>query len=220
MSEGEKHGGGLAGLFGLGKKKHEEPRDPRAPIAVSRPEEKIGKHPSYEHKYQFDEFRHTTIKFKGVYDLDGLYRFMSNWLRRRRYELHEELYKSRPPELKIEWVAERKVSRFVMENIKIDYHSWGEYDVDVVVNGKKKKMTNARFVLILTGEIQAPYEDIYGGDRWTSNRVDRWLLYFFKSWGFRRELETAYWDTLYYNMYKLQTGIKDFLKMEAKGSAY
>ena len=220
MSEGKESGGGLAGLFGLGKKKDEEPKDPRAPIEVTRPEATRNKHKSYEHNHNFDTFQHTTIKFKGVYDLDGLYRFMSNWLRRRRYELHEKLYKSRPPELRIEWTAERKITRFVMETISITYHSWGEYDVDMTVNGKKKKMTNARLVLVLTGAIDAPYEDIYGKPRWNNNRLDRWLLYFLRSWGLRRELEASYWDTLYYEMYKLHGGIKDFLKLEAKGNVY
>ena len=39
----------------------------------------------------------TVIKYKGMYDLDGLYHFMTNWLRQKRFEIHESIYKYRAP---------------------------------------------------------------------------------------------------------------------------
>lgn len=155
-----------------------------------------------------------------MYDLDGLYRFMANWLRQHRYELNENLYKFKPPEFEIRWKAERKATGFVMEYITIYYHSWGEYDIDAVINGKKKRVSNARMKLVISGGIEAPYEDIFGAPRWTHNAVERRLLLLFKNWFFRREIESVYWDTLYYEMYKFNGAIKDFLKLEAKGNVY
>ncbi len=48
------------------------------------------------------------LKFKGAFDLDGVYKTMYKWLEDRQYEVHETMYKAKPPELEIEWTAERK----------------------------------------------------------------------------------------------------------------
>lgn len=205
--------GGLLGLF-LKKRQEGAPVDPKAPIPIHTPSA-----PDYDPK-AIGSLYTTRIKFRGLYDLDGLYSFMANWLRQRRYEIQETLYKAKPPELEIVWRGERKITGFVMEALTINYHSWGEYDLDVMVNGKKKKMTNARMILTLSGEIRAPYEDIFGRPRWTANAVERHLLDLFRNWFMRRELESVYWDTLYYEMYKFNGAIKDFLKYEAKGNVY
>lgn len=201
-------------LFGLFKKKSEAAVDSKAPIPIHHP-----KVPSYNPV--LEELFPARIRFKGLYDLDGLYALMANWFRQRRYELHETIYKAKPPELEFRLRAERKKSGFVMEVITIYYHSWGgEYDMDVVVNGKKKKMTDARMTIRIGGEIRSPYEDIFGRPRWTANAIERKLLHLFRNWFMKRELEAVYWDTLYYEMWKLHGAIKDFLKFEAKGNAY
>src|SRR3989338_659717 len=36
------------------------------------------------------------IKYRGVIELEGLYRLMALWFKQRRFELHERLYKSKP----------------------------------------------------------------------------------------------------------------------------
>ena len=206
--------GGILGLFNRPAKKEEgKPSSETGPIEIREP-----KAPDYS--ASFGGLFPVTIKFRGLYDLDGLYRFMANWLRQRRYEVHETLYKSKPPEMELRIRAERKHTGFVMWVITIYYHSWGEYDVDAVVNSKTKKMANARMKLVLNGEIVAPYEDIFGRPKWTSNSTERRLLNLFRNWFMKRELEAIEWDTLYYEMYKFHGAIKDFLKYEAKGNVY
>src|SRR3989338_8742783 len=140
-----------------------------------------------EYEPVFEGWYPAKIKYRGVYDLDGLYRYLANWLRQKRFEVFEELYKAKPPELEFRLTGERKATGFVMEKILIHHHSWGEYDVDVVVNGKKKKMTNARMIITISGEIRAPYEDIFEQPRWTASVVERKLLNLFRQWFYKRE---------------------------------
>lgn len=203
----ENHGNGHGAHGG-----HEE--HSREPIDIP----KLKEPPSYENR--MGGLYPARIKYKGLYDLDGLYRLMANWFRQRRYRLYETLYKARPPELEIRWTAEREKTGFVKEIITIYYHSYGEYDIDVVIDGKKKKMTNARLILLIDGDIEAPYNDIYGRPRWTANSMERRLLNLFQNWFAKRELESVHWDTLYYEMWKLHGEIKTFLGMEAKGNVY
>jgi hypothetical protein len=160
------------------------------------------------------------VKYRGVYDLDGLYKFMSGWLRKRRYEFHETLYKNKPPEVEIRWRAERKKTGYIMEILTVYFHMWGEYDVEVVQNGKKKKMANARMIITLDGNIVAPHPDIFEQPRWTANNVERRLLRIFNNWFMKNELNSIYWDTLYYEMNQFQGAIKDYLGMSAGGNVY
>jgi len=205
---------GITGLLSKFRKKAEdEPVDPKAPIPIHEPNA-----PAY--KESIGELYPARIKYRGIYDLDALYKFMANWLRQRRYRVYETLYKARGQELEIKIRGEREKSGFVMEVLTIDYISYGEYDIDVVINGKKKKMANARMLIKISGDILAPYSDIFGRSRWTHNAMERRLLNLFRNWFMKRELESVYWDTLYYEMQKFQGAIKDVLKMEAKGNMY
>ena len=165
-------------------------------------------------------FKLGRIKYKGLYDLDKLYKFMANWLRQMRFEVHENLYKSKPPELEIRMRAERKITGFVMEVVTIYYHSWGEYDIEVVQNGKKKKMTRARMILEIGGDIVAPYNDIFGRQRWVANKAEVGIFNIFRNWFFKREIESVYWDTLYYELWRFHSAIKEVLKQEASGNVW
>ena len=128
---------GLKNLFERFKKKEEELVNEKDPIPIHTP-----KAPA--HKESVGSLYPARIKFRGLYDLDGLYKFMANWLRQRRFKVYENLYKSKPPELQINITAEREKSGFVMEVITIYYHSYGDYDIDTVVNGKIA-LLNANF---------------------------------------------------------------------------
>ncbi len=156
------------------------------------------------------------IKYRGLMDLDRLYRVMALWFKERRYELHERLYKSKPPELEMTWEAERKRTSWVREVVSVNVHMWGEYDIEAIVKGKKKKMANVRAIITITCDIEAPYADIFGKPRWTASNIERRLSYFFRNWVMQREVGGLYWDRLYYELYDLYGLIKETLKFGAK----
>jgi len=159
------------------------------------------------------------IKFKGMYDFDALYRFMSQWLKGHRYEFHETLYKFKPPELDIRWRAERRKTGFAKDILHVEFHMWGDYDVEVVEKGKKKKMTNARMIITLNAEVEAPYANMFGQRRWNLP-MERRLLNIFHNYVLKREFELLYLDALYYELYSFHKAIKIFMKLSASGSAY
>lgn len=156
------------------------------------------------------------IKYRGMFDLDKLYRTMGVWFKQRRFELHETLYKSKPPELEVKWTAERKRTNYAKELIYVQMHMWGDYNLDVIVDGKKKKMANVRMIITLTGDVEAPYADIFGEPRWTATNIERGLLRVFQNWIIRREMESLYWDRLYYELYDLHSLIKETLQFGAR----
>ena len=49
------------------------------------------------------------LRYKGVWDHEKVYRTMHDWLVARGYRMMESLYKDKPPETEIEWIAKKKV---------------------------------------------------------------------------------------------------------------
>ena len=160
------------------------------------------------------------IKYRGIFDLDDLYKTMAMWFKNRRYELHENLFKSKPPEMEVKWRGERKRTNYILEVVTVHVHMWGDYDVEVIQNGKKKKMANVRMIITINGGIFTQggkdYADIFGRPRWTGTNVERKLVALMNSWVMKREIGGLYEDRLYYELYDLYATIKDNLKMGAR----
>lgn len=209
MAEGKR--GFLQGILQsiplVGTKK-EEAMPAKGPVPVHSP--KVGPYDT-----RIGWFPHK-IKYRGMFDLDKLYRVMGVWFKQRRFELHETLYKSKPPELEVKWTAERKRTNYAKELVFVQMHMWGDYNIDVIVDGKKKKMANVRMIITINGDIEAPYADIFGEPRWTATNIERRLLRVFQGWVMRREMEGLYWDRLYYELYDLYSLIKETLQFGAR----
>ena len=156
------------------------------------------------------------IKYKGIFDLDKLYKVMALWFKERRFELYENLFKSKPPELEVRWVAERKRTSYVRELVSVHMHMWGDYDVEVIQNGKKKRMVNVRMVITINGGIHAAYADIFGKPRWNASNLERQLQTLMYKWVMKREIAGLYEDRLYYELYNLYGLIKETLKFGAR----
>lgn len=194
----------------MGQKKAEEGLPAKGPLPVIDPTKKV-----YEYKTRMGWLPHR-IKYKGLFDLEGLYRVMALWFKERRFELHERLYKSKPPELELRWEAERRRTSWVKEIVTVYVHMWGEYDIEVPVNGKKKRMAKVRMIITINGDIESPYADIFGKQRWTANNLERRLSAVFRNWVMTREMAGLYWDRLYYELYDLYGAIKDYMKFGAR----
>ena len=192
----------------VGARKPEEGLPAKGPLPVHAP-----RTTAYDTRMSWYPHR---IKYRGMFDLDKLYKAMALWFKERRFELHERLYKSKPPELEVRWEAERKRTNFARELIFVHMHMWGDYNIEVIVNGKKKKMAKVRMVITINGDIETPYPDIFGEPRWTATNLERRLLKIFQGWVIKREMEGLYWDRLYYEMYDLYGRIKETLQFGAR----
>lgn len=159
------------------------------------------------------------IKYKGVFDFQAIYKFMVGWLKKRGFEFYETLYKAKPPELEIRWMAERRKNGFGMDKIHVHFHIYGDHNYEVVEHGHKKSMFNARMTITIEGEIEVPYEDIFGRKRWTTP-MDRKILNLFMKYVMRQEVDLLHADALYYEMQKFQADIKNYLRMTASGTGY
>ena len=159
------------------------------------------------------------IRYKGVFDFQGLYKMMARWLKSRRFEFHENLYRLRGPELVIRWYADRKKNPFGRQIIEIDIDIRGYEEVEAVVNGVKKKLVSGRMTINFDAKVELAYPDIFGGKKWNSD-LERKLLYFLRNFVVKRDVELLYIDALYYEIYKLHNEVREYMKFNARGNLY
>ena len=160
------------------------------------------------------------IRYRGLFDYDGLYNVMVQWFKQRGFWFHERTYKHKVPtalgaEQEIEWTAEKEITDYYKFEYNVKWHLWEITEVEVVKEGVKKVLTNARLEIKLDGTLSIDWEKRFGTSTfWTF--VRDW----YHKYIIRKEIETIWYDTFYYRLQRLHKVIKDFLDMEAKGYAY
>ena len=77
------------------------------------------------------------IKFKGICDWDRIYNLIARWFKERKFEFHEKLYKSKAPELEIDWHAERRKTSHIMDIVDINFHAFEVVELEVIKKGQK-----------------------------------------------------------------------------------
>ena len=160
------------------------------------------------------------IRYKGLFDFDGLYNLIVQWMKSRRYWFHEETYKHKVPfpsgaEQEINFKGDKKIDEFHMHAINIYFHLWDMTEVEVEVDGVKKTLTNARMEITLNGNLTLDYEKRYEKNNFLMTIRDFFLKYVIKE-----NVETMWYDEMRYRVFKLHGAIKDFLDMQTKGNEY
>ncbi|MBR9691834.1 hypothetical protein GOV06_03520 [Candidatus Woesearchaeota archaeon] len=161
-----------------------------------------------------------TIRYKGLFDFDGVYNLIVQWMKARRYWFQETSYKHKVPlptgaEQEIVFKGEKNVTEFYQHHIQIDFHLWDMTEVEIDVGGTKKTLTNARMEIVLSGAVVIDPEKRFAQTTFLQNIRDFFFKYILK-----KDIETVWYDELRYRIYKLHDVIKEYLDMQAKGSEY
>ena len=157
------------------------------------------------------------IRYKGVYDYDGLYKLIRSWLDERRYDFMETKYKDKVSgpfgnEVEINMDPELKVDEFVKFHIKVRTHFWDVKEFEAELHGKKRPVCKGKFWIRLTGEVELDWQNKFKN----YGKLLDWLINHI----LRRYYEVKYYDVLTYDLFNLETEIKKFLRMETSHNAY
>lgn len=160
------------------------------------------------------------LKYIGLFDFDGLYQLLVDWMKNRRYWFKETSYKHKVPspfgaEQEIDFSGEKRVTEHLTHSITIAIHLYDLTEVDIEQHGIKKKLTNARMEINFDGTIELDYQGIWKGKKFLETLRDFYYKYII-----RKDLENVYMDQLVYRIAKLQNTVKEFLDMQSKGNAY
>ncbi|MGV8141415.1 MAG: hypothetical protein ACP5NW_03160 [Candidatus Woesearchaeota archaeon] len=161
------------------------------------------------------------IKYKGVFDFDGMYKMMHTWLVSKRFLFQEDTYKDKiytpfGNELEITWNAERKVTEFIKEYITIEFHLWDFAEAEVIKDGKKTKMTKARMEMKIFAYLELDYSKKFSEGDSFSKKLGQFYMEKIIYWDWR----IRYANVLEYNIYDLHTKIKKYLNMDTATNAY
>jgi hypothetical protein len=161
------------------------------------------------------------IRYKGVFDFEGLYRMMHAWLVNKRFIFHENLYKDKVytpfgNELEIKWKAEKKVTEYVKEYVDVHFHLWDFSEVEVIKEGKKVKMTKSRMEIKFEASLELDYSKKFSKGGKFAKKLGEFYQNKVIYWDWR----IKYADSLTYSLYDLHAKVKKYLGLASGSNAY
>ena len=161
-----------------------------------------------------------TIKYDGIIDWEGLYRLIADWYIDRGYYFEQGDIKHKVPtpagaQDEYKFTGWKKTTQHLVEKIDLQIILYDLKEIDVIKDGKKKKLIKARMVIYFAGGVETAYDP-----RWDQTTFGRYLRTVYEKLLIKKDMEALWWDRLYYIRYKLHTEIKKFLEMQARENAY
>ncbi len=159
------------------------------------------------------------LKYIGVVDFQALWKHIGSWFESKGYEVIENKAKQKTGnyggEFECIMTGWRNLTDYYRYEMKAFCHYWESQEVEVIKDGKKKKLLKARYYFWVSGKLILDYSD-----RFTKSRFTKALNTFLKNHVLHWQWDAIYGDKLNYKVLELQTVIKDFLKMECTGSEF
>ena len=163
------------------------------------------------------------IKYDGIFDLDKLYMVIQQWIIDQGFYFEEATVKHKVPspagaEKDYDFTGWRKINEYVKFHIRAYIKAYTLKDIEVIKEGKKRKLTKARLKIYIMGEVELDYND-----RFEKNRFLLSLRAFYHKYIIKEDegvIGGVWWDQLYYHVFKLHAIIKEHLDMESKSNAY
>jgi len=157
------------------------------------------------------------VKYKGLFDLQGLYSLIRSWYDKRGFEFHENLYKTHEPKtgnMEVFIKGFRHDTPYMQVWVDVIFRLWDLHDVEVIHAGKKKQMMKARLTIQIESWIETDYER-----KWEKSKFFVSLRDFYEKYIIKRKIE-MYINKIEYEVHNFQNALKKELKMEATGGAY
>ncbi|MBU0756908.1 MAG: hypothetical protein KKF44_02495 [Nanoarchaeota archaeon] len=155
------------------------------------------------------------IKYNGVFDWPGLYKYAQKWLRDRDWDFHEVQAKEKPPWVIYKWHAMKKITFYAALGIGMEFKLWEPKEVIVIKDGKKQKLTDARLRIDMNGFQILDYDGDFEKSEFLK-KVEKLL----NDHVMYHENLLKYFDYLDYYMHGFFTDLKAYLDMETASNAY
>jgi hypothetical protein len=106
------------------------------------------------------------VDHTGIFSFSGLYSFAHAWLHdQEEYGVVEEKYNEKVSgdkrEVKIEWSATKKMGDYFKSEIKLEFNAKDMTEVDVEIEGQKKRMNKGSVSVELKGALIKDYKSAW-----------------------------------------------------------
>jgi len=158
------------------------------------------------------------IVYVGIFDFNKLVKTIATWFAEMGYEFHEDVYKTKVPspdgsEPEFTFSGWIKINEYVQYWIRLKGHIWELKEIEVMVDGEKKKMARGKVQLILWSEIWLDYNGKF------TSPVAVKIQNFLHKHVWYKQITGGWEDECYYRMYKLHLEIKKCLNMLTTSNA-
>jgi hypothetical protein len=154
------------------------------------------------------------LKHKGFFNYSELYTFCYNWLKDEGYNVSEDEYVEKiagnGKEIQIKWKASKKVSDYVKNEIKAEWHILGLSDAEVQIDGRKEKTNKGDLKISVVANILKDYES-----KWDDSPVLRFMRDVYDKYIIRETIK-KYEDRLEDKAQDFIEQTKSFLNLEGK----
>ncbi len=162
-----------------------------------------------------DDGFHRVIRYRGIFDFDGLFKFVVKWIKNHDFDFYETRVMDKPPYKIHKLMGRKKINFMVMFVIHTELWLWEAKPVQVIKNGRTKTLTEARMKIMISGDIIWDYDGDFEkseGLKKMENFLNNKILY--------HENLLKYTDYFDYYLHDYMTEIKEYLEMETASNAY
>ena len=130
------------------------------------------------------------ITHSGVFNFSEFYSYAHSWLKEEDYGVAEEKYNEKVSgnsrDITIEWKASKEVSDYFKVSIKVEFQIEGLVDVEVEVDGKKKKTNKGKVTVDIKAALLKDPES-----KWESSSFNRFLREIYNKYIIPKRLENV-----------------------------
>jgi len=158
------------------------------------------------------------IRFKGLYDWTGVYKYVHDWIVGHQFRFHEKRYKDKLDtalgnELEVDVWGEKEVTEYYRYYVEVNYHLFESREVPVVVNGKQTKLWQGRVHIQISGKVITDWQK-----RYAEGKTNKMMETFLNKVILKNEIEMKHIDPLDKDLHRLESDLKKLLKIEADAS--
>ena len=162
----------------------------------------------------------TYLRYKGLFDFDGLYAGVVDWAKNYNYFFHEKVYKHKVPSAKgaeqeLRWSLTQKVDEYVIYEFILEFHIWDMKEVKVNVGGRQKSLSSGRIEIKVAPLLHTDWQKKFDEKVWWQRLLGK--LYFKVM---ITDIEVFHIDTLRYRHNNILAHIRKLLDMESKTHVY
>jgi len=123
---------------------------------------------------QKDQIIEETMEHAGIFDFAAFYSFAHSWFKEERYGVTEEKYSEKVSgdarNINIKWLSSKDFDDYFKIEIEILFSIKDLTDVQVEIDGEKRKMNKGTIALKIRGTLTKDYES-----KWDPSPVTRFL---------------------------------------------
>ena len=154
------------------------------------------------------------IAHSGVFNFSDFYKYAHSWLKNEDYGVAEEKYAEKVSgnarDISNEWKVSKQISDYLKTGWKVEFDVEGLTDVEVEIDGKKRKMNKGK----VTVEVKAAvFKD--PESKWESSPFNRFIRDIYNKYIIPKRLEDVK-DRIISDVQEYKEELKSFLELTGK----